>query len=123
MSATFYLCAAALAVLNGTAAGLSARFKAYYLYVGIIGVAAFVVFLFLSLPFSGYVTPREVAANFFWAVPIPGLFGVSPGLLVRKGSTFICTFLVGVLTTVIATPILLFYGWVLSCAFTGDCLG
>ena len=122
MSATFYLCAVAVAVLNGTAAGLCARSKAYYLYVGIIGVAAFVAFLWITLPFSGHVTPRQVAANLLWAVPIPGFFGVSPGLLVRKGSSFGWTFLAGVLTTVIATPIFLFYGLVLSCAFTGDCL-
>lgn len=88
MTATVYLCAGAVAVLNGIVAGLCARSRAFDLYLGILAVTACSAFLCLSLPFSGHESSRQVVVNFLWAVPIPDFFGLIPGLLVRKGTAF-----------------------------------
>jgi len=121
MSVNFYLCVGAVALLNGTVAGFCARARAYRIYVGMLVLVAVALCLYLSLPFAQHVTPRHVVANILWTAPIPVLFGLSPGLWVRKGSTFAWTFLAGLLTTVLAAPVSIFYALILSCSVIGDC--
>jgi hypothetical protein len=122
VSTALYVGVGVIALLNGAVAAWCARSRAFFIYVGIIGLGALAAFLCLTVPTYGHTTRGRVMANLLWAVPIPGVFGVSPGLLIRRGSHWAWTLLAGIATTLIATPIFLIYGLALICGLTGDCL-
>jgi hypothetical protein len=122
MNLSVYLSTAGIAVLNGVAAGLCARSKAYSRYVAIVAVVSLAFLIFLCLPFGEHVTARHVVAYVLWTLPIPILLSLSPGLMVKKGSTFGWVFLAGMLTVLVVAAPFVFYLLILTCSIIGDCL-
>lgn len=112
----------AAALLNGTAAGLCARDRDYGMYVTSIAAVALVLLLGLGsgVPHHGGIL--SVVADVLWILPLPLLFSVFPGLLVKEGAGFALAFVAGFATTLVAAVPFLFYGVVLLCSVGGDCL-